>query len=294
MSGPPTISARLLATAHPRGEGVVTATEPGVLAGGREAIAALPEDLAPLVELRRGDGEMLAAGDAIAACTGTAIELQRIEDHLLGVLGVASGIATRAHTIVSSAPTGLRIVCGGWKKLPPALKPVLRAALDAAGIGHRLLPHEFVYVDKNAVTMLGGIAPAVGAGLAVENGPVAVQVKDPADIATAIEAGAGAVMVDTGSITDLRAAQAVLDRLGRADVVLAFGGGARIDDLGRLRAAGADVVDLGRAILDAPLLDLRFDVRPLVDRTSGEPALREPLGQELLGDEAVDVGRAFS
>jgi hypothetical protein len=34
----------------------------------------------------------------------------------------------------------------------------------------------------------------------------------------------------------------------------------KLDELARIRSAGADVVDVGRGILDAPLMDLRFDV----------------------------------
>ena len=47
----------------------------------------------------------------------------------------------------------------------------------------------------------------------------------------------------------------------REDLVLAFGGGVQLERLAAVAAAGADVVDIGREILDAPLLDLRFDVQ---------------------------------
>ncbi len=41
---------------------------------------------------------------------------------------------------------------------------------------------------------------------------------------------------------------------------LAFGGGVEESDLELVVAAGGDIVDVGRAILGSPLLDLRLDV----------------------------------
>lgn len=39
-------------------------------------------------------------------------------------------------------------------------------------------------------------------------------------------------------------------------------GGITLDDLPGLASADLDVVDLGRALIDAPLLDLRYQVMP--------------------------------
>jgi nicotinate-nucleotide pyrophosphorylase (carboxylating) len=43
-------------------------------------------------------------------------------------------------------------------------------------------------------------------------------------------------------------------------VRLAFGGGVQLTDIDRLRELDVDIVDVGRAIVDAPLLDMRFRV----------------------------------
>jgi nicotinate-nucleotide pyrophosphorylase (carboxylating) len=47
----------------------------------------------------------------------------------------------------------------------------------------------------------------------------------------------------------------------RSKVKLAFGGGVKLSDLPKLQDEDLDIVDMGRAILDAPLLDLRYDVQ---------------------------------
>jgi nicotinate-nucleotide pyrophosphorylase (carboxylating) len=55
---------------------------------------------------------------------------------------------------------------------------------------------------------------------------------------------------------------ALTERNLRDKVRLAFAGGVRVEDLPAVHAAGADTVDMGRAILDAPILDLRLRVLP--------------------------------
>ena len=46
----------------------------------------------------------------------------------------------------------------------------------------------------------------------------------------------------------------------RDRVRIAFAGGVSADGLEEVISAGADIVDVGRAIIDAPILDFRLDV----------------------------------
>jgi nicotinate-nucleotide pyrophosphorylase (carboxylating) len=240
---------------------VVTATEPGLLAGlnlvDRNGVPT------PAGEWRivLREGAALDAGTVIIEVTGTAAELIVAEDYVLGPLGFASGIAKRANLFAQAAPPGLSIACGGWKKLPLPLKPLLRAGLAVAGVLPRLVAGEFIYVSKNAVRLIGSVSAAISAGRALNHGPVAVQVCNVEETLFAARAGAGIVMVDTAQLQDLADAhRALIDAQLRDRVVLAFGGGVRIEDLVPAHEAGAQAVDVGRAILDAPLLDMRMEV----------------------------------
>jgi nicotinate-nucleotide pyrophosphorylase (carboxylating) len=207
------------------------------------------------------DGDYVTDGEPIVEITGNAWELALAEDHVLGPIGVASGIAQRGLSLHSATPAGLRLACGGWKKLPAAMKPVLRAGLDVAGISHRLVDGEFVYIDKNVVRLLGGVDQAVRAGRVLNHGAVAVQVADAQGALTAVEAGASIVMVDTGTFDVLATVTAALCSAGRReDVTLAFAGGVTKNQLAAAHQAGADIVDIGRYILDAPLWDLHVEV----------------------------------
>lgn len=247
------------ATGHYRA--VIEACEAGTVAGTAFVDPATSLGEGGSWRLLVAEGATVEAGQPLIELIGLAPRLGIAEDHVLGPLGFASGIATRAKVFRKAAPQGLSIACGGWKKLPLALKPLLRAGLAVSSILPRLVEGDFVYVAKNAVIMLGGVDQAIAAGVAVGHGPVAVQVKSVAEAVSAVRTGAGIIMVDTADLADLANVHAELIRLGlRNNVRLAFGGGVRLQDLTPAAAAGADAVDVGRAILDAPLLDLRMRV----------------------------------
>lgn len=259
----PHLTATLLAEIPGWHEAAVVATEPGRVAG----VALVDPSHAPFAvgswRIIASEGDWVAAGDPLIEITGTASQIGAAEDYVVGHLGFAGGVAIRCSEIRAACPPGLALVCGGWKKLPAALKPALRAGLAVAGVRPRLLDGDFVYVPKNTVALFGGLERAVSAAVRASHGPVAVQVADVAGTWAAIRAGATAVMVDTGRIDDLAAVDQSLRHAGvRRDITVAFGGGVAPEALAHLRTAGADVVDIGRAVLNAPLWDLRVEVRP--------------------------------
>ncbi|MBV9508839.1 MAG: hypothetical protein JO303_00995, partial [Caulobacteraceae bacterium] len=140
----------LYANVRGRRRAVVEATQAGVAAGAD----LIHQGLAPAACGRWSvtfcDGQLLQPGDVLVEIEGEAFELGVAEDFVLGPLGFASGVATRARAFREAAPQGLSIACGGWKKLPAPLKPALRAGLAAAGLLPRLVAGDFVYLSKNA------------------------------------------------------------------------------------------------------------------------------------------------
>jgi len=260
---PRAINAELLGGVPGVHAAILSATETGLVAG----LHLLDRTGAPAPtgewNVLCAEGDRVNAGEPILEITGTAAEIGVAEDYLLGPLGFAGGVANRARALRDACPPGLSLACGGWKKLPAAMKPLLRAGLAVAGVTPRLVEGEFVYVSKNTVLLLGGIAGSVRAGLQLAHGPVAVQVTDVDQALLAVWTGAGIVMVDTGTLDVLAAVDAALRAEGvRERTTIGFGGGVTGEALSAARAAGADVVDVGRAVLDAPLWDLRIEVTP--------------------------------
>jgi len=236
----------------------------GVLSG-VDAIREKGRDIGVTFHELLPEGARLEKGTVLAKFHGTPKQLALCEESLIGLAAKYSGVATAAAAARQAAGR-LRVVCGAWKKMPPETKQALRKAITTGGVPTRLTDQNFVYLDKNYVRMLGGIqetlAAAAGAGQRVkaiqlrgETNPVA------AEAIAAVQAGADILMVDTGCIEDARAVSTALrDRGVRETVRIAYSGGIRIEDLAGLQREDIDIVDIGRAVIDAPLLDMTLDV----------------------------------
>lgn len=213
------------------------------------------------------DGDELTAGSVIAELRGDPFQLSRAENLVLGAVSKTSGVATMARRARKLAGGHFRVVCGGFKKMPSALKHALVQAVGNGGLERGLAGHPFVYLDKNYVRILGGIEQSLAA-VAHLPGKVVLQVKGETrpigdEAVAATRCGAAIIMVDTGSLEDLDLVGKALTETGlRPTVEIAFAGDIQMEHLGPLAAHDVDAVDIGYAILDAPCLPIRFDVTP--------------------------------
>jgi nicotinate-nucleotide pyrophosphorylase (carboxylating) len=239
----------------------LTASTGGVLAG-----LAAAEEQARAVGLRLEwagpEGRRLAPGDLVATVTGAARAIALGEERLPACLCKASGIATSARKAVELAAGRVRVVSGAWKKMPPELKGMVRQAVAVGGMPSRIVDEPFLYLDKNYVRLLGGVTAALAA-VQFLAGVKVIQVRgEEAAVAEetvrACRAGAGVVMVDTGDRQDAIAALAAA--AAYPAVRVAFSGGVRLEDIPELAGLGIHILDIGAAVVDAPLLDMKLDV----------------------------------
>ncbi|AET66313.1 nicotinate-nucleotide pyrophosphorylase [Desulfosporosinus orientis DSM 765] len=243
----------------------IRARENGILSG-----AARMQELAMELGLEvisvAQEGALLVPGTPVFVARGDAEMVTRAEETLMGAIGKPSGVATAAADIVKKA-SPVKVVCGAWKKISQATKGELRQAVMSSGAGLRMTEEPFVYLDKNYIRMFGGVAAAVGRAKLFDPDRLAVvQLRGEAqsiveEARTAVEAGAGILMVDTGILADFKAVKAAAATDGwRKSVKLAFAGGVTPEELSNIVVLGPDIIDVGRAILDAPLLDFGLDV----------------------------------
>jgi nicotinate-nucleotide pyrophosphorylase (carboxylating) len=197
------------------------------------------------------------------------------EEVLIGFMAKPSGIATAAHHFVKAAGERLEIVCGAWKKMPLLLKDAIRNAIVAGGAFYRISHEPFIYLDKNYIKVLGGIKESLKT-VADLNGYVRVvqmkgRYKDIVlEACEAIESGADILFIDTGESNDVRQVVEKLYQLGlRNKVKIAFGGGVKIEDMDKLKTLDIDILDVGRQIVDAPILDMRLEVVEIEDNVMG-------------------------
>lgn len=243
----------------------IISDEDGVLAGSGAA-AEEAERLGIILESIAGEGTRVRAGEVLARLRGTPEQMARAEEVLIGLMAKPSGIATATREFVERAGKKPRIVCGAWKKMPPEIKDAVRGAVAAGGGSFRISPRPFVYLDKNYVEMLGGIRGCLEAVAEMNGCEKVVQLKgrhgDVAEEACeAASHGASIVFIDTGRKEDIARVSAALSGRGlRERVKIAFAGNIGIEDLKELKSMDVDILDIGRAIVDAPLLDMRMEV----------------------------------
>lgn len=241
------------------------ADEVGIVAGTGGIVACFAE-LGIAGQLKVEEGGALQPGTVIAQAHGSAKQMALAEERFVGLLAKPSGIATATARFVQRAGPSLRVVSGAWKKLPFSQKEMIRSAVLVGGAQPRIAEWPFAYIDKNFVRMLGGVSSALRAAGGLDTHKKIIQIKGEfASIADeAVEAargGANIVFVDTGVLADASSAVAALQQHGLRDrVELAFAGGVQLEELDALRQIGIDIVDIGRPIVDAPLLDMRVEV----------------------------------
>jgi nicotinate-nucleotide pyrophosphorylase (carboxylating) len=239
----------------------LTPRNPGILSGvkfaGEEAQAVQVS-----IDWIKSEGERVEPGEVVARVSGAARPLSQAEERLLGCLCKASGVASAARQAMDLAAGRIRVVSGAWKKMPPPMKSYIRQAVASGGMPSRIMDGGFIYLDKNYVRIFGGIRSTLQAVRGLP-GVKVIQVRgEEAAISEetemACQVGAGIVMVDTGNWDD--ACHALQVARSFPQVQVAFAGGIQIQDIPALADLGLHILDIGIAILDAPLLDFRLDV----------------------------------
>ena len=240
----------------------------GIIAGVSQLKACI-EELELTGKVYVNDGSAIQTSNILADISGTPKQIALAEERFIGLMAKPSGIATATANIVKNAGPNIQVVSGAWKKLPFSQKEMIREAITIGGAKPRIAEWPFAYIDKNFVRMLGGINGALAAAKPLVNYTKIIQIKGEFNSIQqeAVDAaiyGADIIFVDTGNIEDLIAADTELKQTNlRQGLKLAFAGGVNSETLATLRQTNVDILDIGRPIVDAPLLDMRLDVQSI-------------------------------
>lgn len=212
------------------------------------------------------NGVRIRPSEVVATLEGSAKKMALGEEELVGWVSKASGIATAAWKARRAAGRNLKVVSGAWKKMPLPIKDLVRQAIADGGVQYRIAEKPFLYLDKNYVRMLGGVENTLQSVEDLKGYTLVIQLKGEnggllREAALAAQRGASIIMIDTGKRKDIERVDSMLRGKGlRECVQIAFGGNIRIEDLKELKKMPVEIVDIGQAIIDAPLLDMRLDI----------------------------------
>jgi nicotinate-nucleotide pyrophosphorylase (carboxylating) len=262
--GPGDATAEATVDPGARARAVITQKAAGVVSG-LEVAAAVFTRLDPEARVRTlgPEGEWRDAGAPVLEVEGTARALLTGERTALNFLGRLSGVATataRVVRAVAAAGGGAKIL--DTRKTTPGMRRLeKRAVADGGGVNHRVGLFDFVLIKENHAALAGGVGEAVRRARAARPDlPLAVEVRDPAEIDEALAAGAPRLLLDNMSPEQVRAAVAQV--AGRAELEASGG----VDDetvLVYATIAGLHYVSMGALTHSSPSLDLSLLLEPL-------------------------------
>jgi nicotinate-nucleotide pyrophosphorylase (carboxylating) len=246
---------------HARGTGRFVARQEGVLAGtlaAAEIYRQLDGDVT--VTWRIQDGEALGAGAEVGRVSGRLRSVLGGERTALNFLCHLSGVATLTRKFVQAAGERVRVL--DTRKTLPGLRALEKAAVRAGGgHNHRASLSDALLIKDNHLTALG-VDKAVQA--ASERWPgrtVEVECERIEQVAEAINAGAGIVMLDNMTPAQVKRCVELVRRSRRPGVLVEVSGRVTLDNVAKYAAAGPDLISTSAITQAAPAVDLGLDVK---------------------------------
>src|SRR6201999_4162584 len=101
-----------------------------------------------------------------------------------------SGVATKTARIVRSVGEGGARILDTRKTTPGMRDLEKRAVADGGGVNHRIGLFDFILIKENHAALAGGVGEAVRRARAARPDlPLAVEGRNPAEIAEALQSG---------------------------------------------------------------------------------------------------------
>jgi len=247
-----------------RARATITQKAPGVIAGlaVAEGVFAYLDPGARFTRLGP-EGAWREAGAGVLAVEGDARALLTAERTALNFLGRLSGIATLTARVVSAVRgAGGTAQLLDTRKTTPGLRRLEKAAVAAGGgVNHRAGLYDAILIKENHAALAGGVGEAVRRARAARPElPLAVEVRDDAEIDEALAAGAPRLLLD--NMTPEEVAAAVARVAGRAKLEVS-GGVTPETILVYATIDGVDYVSMGALTHSAPTLDLSLSLETL-------------------------------
>ncbi len=247
-----------------RARATITQKAPGVISG-LDVAEAVFRRLDGSVALERlgPEGTWREAGSPVLRAEGSARGLLTAERTALNFLQRLSGVATATARVVRAVREagGAAEVLDTRKTTPGMRELEKRAVVHGGGVNHRQGLHDFILIKENHAALAGGVGEAVRrARQARPDLGLAIEVRDPAEIDEALEAGAPRLLLDNMTPEEVRAAVARV--AGRA--VLEASGGVTPETI-KVYATinGLHYVSMGALTHSAPALDLSLALERL-------------------------------
>ena len=205
------------------------------------------------IEWQVGDGDNVAAGEAICSLSGPSRSLLTGERTALNFIQTLSATATRASSY-ARAVEGTNAVVLDTRKTIPGLRAAQKYAVTCGGCqNHRMGLYDAILIKENHILAAGDIQSAVEEARFHSPGyPVEIEVETIAQLEQAIAAGVDRVLLDNFTTDQIR--QAV--ELSNGKIPLEASGGITLDNIRAYAETGVDFISTGSLTKDIIAIDL--------------------------------------
>ncbi|WP_080792752.1 carboxylating nicotinate-nucleotide diphosphorylase [Corynebacterium pacaense] len=257
------VTARLVISDTATMTAAIRAREPGVFAGGAVLTEAFRQvDPRITVSALRADATAFAPGDVLAEVTGPARGILTAERVALNFVQRMSGIATLTSQYVAEVErVGAHARIADTRKTVPGLRVFDKYSVTAGGgSNHRFGLSDAIMVKDNHLAVLGGDITAALIELKRRAGhttSIIVEVDRLEQIDAVRAARPTGILLDNFSISDLRAAVALID----GAMTVEASGGVTLGTVAEIASTGVDVISVGALTHSVRALDLGLDAR---------------------------------
>ncbi len=205
------------------------------------------------VQWEARDGERIVPGQRLCTLDGPTRALLTGERTAMNYLQTLSGTASRARRY-ADAVAGLPVRVLDTRKTLPGLRAQQKYAVRCGGcFNHRMGLYDAILIKENHILAAGSIGAALRAARVGNEGvEIEIEVESLAELAEALDAGAGQVLLDNFSLADLR--RAVEMNAGRAR--LEASGGINLETVRAVAETGVDRISVGDLTKDVTAVDL--------------------------------------
>lgn len=246
------------------GEATLVSDEAGILAGLDISLKVFTKiDGNISITNTIADGSRLDEGSQIATISGPLGSILTAERTSLNFLRKLSGVATETGKYVKEiAHTNARIV--DTRKTTPGFRTLEKYAVRmGGGLNHRQNLSDGILIkdnhrqtlSKHGLDLKNVILKAISN--ASHTIKVEIEVETIADVKIALDAGAGIIMLDNMSLSDMASAVA----LCKDKAITEASGGINLSSVKDVAETGVDLISVGAITHSAPNLDLSMDIK---------------------------------
>lgn len=245
----------LLTPGGKRSRGTVISREDAVLAGTPWFDACFSRlDPTATINWTAKDGDSVKAGQTLCEIEADTRALLTAERPALNFLQLLSGTATVTRRYVD-AIKGTQAKIVDTRKTLPGLRLAQKYAVTCGGgHNHRLGLYDGILIKENHIMACGSVAAALKQAQALGRSDVFIQIEVETleQLAEALDAGAGMILLDNMDLDQMRAAVA----LNKGRGILEASGGVRLETVRAIAETGVDRISIGTLTKDVQAIDL--------------------------------------